>query len=256
MITYSIPTGQYDLTLKIKITVKKPMIFTIKGFDANPLHTNSIYFRRAIGTKDKLFSGEHIMLTPLPISPNQLNVVVFDSETKSDEFVVIDSIVPKPHTRGLVAFNSPDDQEFFKFAEDFCKACGYLGANIYRSENNKFEIKLSDVIYEKGGNISSTPARVFRPYGNIEVSKQQFDGMTIPMRILILLHEYSHFRAKTSNEETADNYALNMYLGMGYPKSEAVFAFTNVFKPIDEKHGEALAKRTDKLMSFIRNYNG
>ena len=38
-----------------------------------------------------------------------------------------------------------------------------------------------------------TPARIGRRTGVIQVNKTQFEAFTIPMRMAILLHEFSHF---------------------------------------------------------------
>lgn len=249
---YQIPTQGHDIILQAKVTITKPMILIIAGYDTH--NPNSVYFRREIGTKSNPLSGVHTIQTPMPITPNSLIFTAYDAMTNSSDGIEVTELKALPLDKKIVVFNSPSDQDFFRFAEIFCKECGYLSPGIYGAKTGKFEIKLSSHIYKADGKISSTPARIFRPEGNIEVSKPYFDKMTVPMRMLILLHEYAHFRANTRNEETADSYAISIYLGMGYPKSEAVYAFTTLFHPVNTMHEQALLARTDKLVSFIRNF--
>lgn len=249
---YRVPTEGYDVVLEARISAEKPVILTIKGYDAH--NVNSVYFFRELGTDAVPFRGVQKISAPMPISPEVLNFLVYDKNTKSDTFIKVDNVQVKSLKKEIVLFNKPDDYEFFRFVENFVRKCGNLPLGIYKSENEKFEIKISDVIVNQDGKVSSTPARVFRPYGNIEISKKQFDVMTIPMRMLILLHEYSHFRGNTREEGQADKYALQLYLSMGYPKSEAVYAFTKVFTPVNERHADALNARTSDLVNFIKGY--
>ena len=55
--------------------------------------------------------------------------------------------------------------------------------------------------------------------------------MSIPMRMAILCHEFSHFYLNEvqKDEIEADLNALTMYLGMGYPVIEAHKAFLKTF---------------------------
>lgn len=93
---------------------------------------------------------------------------------------------------------------------------------------DQFGAKIKDETY---GKVMATPARIHEKTGIIEVSKRQMLRYTVPMRMAILLHEYSHvYRNRNKRSETeADINALKIYLGLGYPVYEARQAFLKVF---------------------------
>jgi hypothetical protein len=77
--------------------------------------------------------------------------------------------------------------------------------------------------------------------------------MTIPMRMAILLHEFSHFylNSDISNETEADLNGLTIYLGLGYPIREAYEAFGTTFIGYPSEQNK---KRYDIINKFIREY--
>jgi len=84
-------------------------------------------------------------------------------------------------------------------------------------------------------------------------TKKLFDEYTIPMRFAILCHEFSHFYVNKDmhDEGEADINGLLIYLGLGYPRIEAIEAFTNVFLNYpSEENG----KRYKKIENFIDNF--
>ena len=152
---------------------------------------------------------------------------------------------------------SKKTQAFVKFAQEFCDECGYLSSSpqgdVYMSNNGKYRIDYLDTIRNVNGVVLKTPARISQVNGRIEVSAEQYRGMTIPMRMAILLHEYSHFylNRNPSNEVEADINGLNIYLKLGYPKIDIYNVFLNVFKTAPS---EANKKRFDKLDKFVKNH--
>lgn len=236
--------------LKVSVSSLLPVKLVIKGYD--PLHSNSIYFDREID----FFSGTKEFDVPMPISPEKLKICAYDDSKVAGDSVKINYVKAVPLAQFGVPFMDSDDMEFYNFMEKFAKEAGYLkaGGKIYYSPSARFEIKLSDRIYNEDGTLSTTPARTFRPAGEIEVSKEKFDKMTVFMRVLILLHERMHIRADTEDEEVADRYAVESYVAMGYPKTEALYSFIKVFTPLNKQHEEALLQRTDKLNNFLK-YN-
>ena len=109
-----------------------------------------------------------------------------------------------------------------------------------------------DKIRSQNNKVISTPARISQVSGKIEVSAKQFVPYTIPMRMAILLHEYSHFNLnkEPSNEEEADKNGLKLYLALGYPKIDAYNVFLNVFRRSPSLQNK---DRYDRLDSFIKN---
>ena len=107
------------------------------------------------------------------------------------------------------------------------------------------------------GRPSTTPARIGHRTGVIDVSKLHFDRYTIPMRMCILLHEFSHkyrnpkIDLEISNEVGADLNALYIYLGLGYSKVDAIFVFANVFLKA-QSQGNMVRMR--KIMDYIKRF--
>ena len=197
----------------------------------------------------------------MPISPEVADVIVYNADrglSKRDKsFKVVDIRIMPLQINSLKKL-SKRTLSFVKFAEEFCNECGYLPASMdgetYRSNNGKFRIDYFDVIRTSGTTkVLGTPARISQVTGKIEVSAKAFRKYTIPMRMAILLHEYSHYYENSvpSDESEADINGLRIYFSRGYPKISAYNVFLNVFK---RSPSEQNKQRFDKLDSFIREY--
>ena len=77
--------------------------------------------------------------------------------------------------------------------------------------------------------------------------------MTIPMRLAILLHEFSHFYLNETmdDEIEADLNGLLIYLGLGYPRIEAYQAFLETFKGVPSEQNK---NRYDVINKFINDF--
>jgi hypothetical protein len=244
-----IPSENSRFDIKLAVTASTPIDLIIKGFD--PDHNNSIYFEREV----LFFKGSREFDCPMPISPKTMKLCVFNKSNKHSSEVKINYIKVVGLPVKPLQFSSEADMEFYRFIEKFCKNFGNLRNGIHYSPSKRFEIKISDKLYndEAQTSVSSTPARTFRPGGEIEVSRPKFEKMTVFMRMLILLHERFHIRANTHNESTADMYAVKTYTALGYPKTEALYSFIKVFKPVNAKHEAELIARTEKLNNFLQS---
>jgi hypothetical protein len=109
------------------------------------------------------------------------------------------------------------------------------------------------IISSKSGKELETPARISKESGRIQVSQKKFVPDTVPMRMAILLHEYSHFYVnKDINDESeADLNGLLIYLGLGYPRFEGHEAFLKTFISTPSEQNKI---RYDKIKSFIDNF--
>ena len=77
--------------------------------------------------------------------------------------------------------------------------------------------------------------------------------MTIPMRMSILLHEFSHFylNKDVANETEADLNALKIYLSLGYPYIEAHKSFIHTFKGNQTLQNKM---RYEEIKKFVKGY--
>jgi hypothetical protein len=237
-------TNKKALTITIDLQTNGNDILIVGG---DSLKENTEYFNRLCIDDDKYTFN-------LPKSPNILKVIIFEStegftET-SDKYkingVVINNLLNKP------LFIDEDTKEFIDFAQEFALKCGYLKPGNYFSKNNKFQIQYLSTI----GDRDSTPSRIHKSTGVIDCSKKWFDGMTIPGRVAILVHEYAHNHMQneslTNNddiEREADENGLQLYNGMGYPKIEWVYAWDHIFTDND-KHIGRLVNSIDKLQQI------
>ena len=107
------------------------------------------------------------------------------------------------------------------------------------------------------GNVLNTPARIGHKTGIIEVAQVSMLKYTIPMRMIILLHEFSHkyknplMNLPISDEIGADLNALYLYLGCGFSKVDAIFVFANVFL---KAQTQSNLERMNKIMEYIKKF--
>ena len=241
-------------TLMFEIQTAFPSKMYIKVSDAEK--PNTVFTNRHCRINEQ----EGIFIR-MPIAPKRAVIdVISEAELNGGQaqqnYKVVDAKV-LPLKRKLTSFNhaNPTIQKFVKFAEQFSAKAGYISAkgSIYTSDDGKFRIDYLDDICDEAGNPIKTPARISRREGIIEVSKVKFQKYTIPMRMAILLHEFSHFYLNTemSNETEADLNGLIIYLGLGYPRIDAYNVFTQVFST---SANELNANRMKIIDDFIRNF--
>jgi hypothetical protein len=238
--------------LKIVIEAKFKEKIWIQVRDANRKNT---YYTKRYGFVD----GKEEFVVLMPQAPMEAVVMVFNDNNgmiRNDSSFRVTEVVASPYKLPRYNF-SKKTQSFVKFAQEFSDECGYLSSSpqgdVYMSNNGKYRIDYFDQIRNVNGVVLKTPARISQVNGRIEVSAEQFRGMTIPMRMAILLHEYSHFylNKNPSNEIEADLNGLNIYLKLGYPKIDIYNVFLNVFKSAPSEPNKI---RFEKLDQFVKKH--
>ena len=220
--TYPFNTGNRPCALEVVLQSNAARNIFVVGYDSR---NKDPYFRRIC----ELDPGErHVFYFGMPISPQQLTVQIFDQDNR---------MYSRPETfqvgqPTLVALKTApvdmtqDDKDFLEFAEWIAVNMPTLKpGKTYYLDDGKYEIQLFDDLD------TSTPARIHSSEDYIQVSKVDFLTMTIPRRIVILLHEYAHnfMNNDKENESEADLHALSIYLSMGFPFMESIYAFTKIF---------------------------
>jgi hypothetical protein len=150
--------------------------------------------------------------------------------------------------------DTPLVRNFVAFAQKFSFSAGWIAANRdYVSSVGNFKIEYLPYIVSSRGERMATPARVSTKNGRIQVSQEAFKPFTIPMRMAILLHEFSHYyiNSDIANETEADLNGLTIYLGLGYPIKEAYTAFGETFIGYPSEQNK---QRYDIINKFIRDY--
>ncbi len=249
-----IRTNGNPTTLEIKIESRREIEIGLVVSNAN--QKNTLYTKRT-----GVVNGVTSFFVRMPQSPNVAKVVVFNKArglAKRDNTFRVLSIKQVPLKTSYLPL-SKQTNAFVKFAQEFCEEAGVLSASKtgerYKSNNGKFIIDYFDVIRSKGdGSPMSTPARISQVNGRIEVGKSKFETYTIPMRMAIIMHEYSHFylNRNPSDESEADINGLRIYLSLGYPRIDAYNVFIKVFSKAPTSQNK---NRYEKLDSFIKGFN-
>jgi hypothetical protein len=249
---YKVPTRHEELTLLIKVHTSKPETIRLKVTDADQPNT-------AFTDRYKTVDGESIFFVRMPVSPASALVSVYNEangnlQVGADNTIIVDSITKEPLDKKLdvIDFANPLVRSFVNFATRFCYNAGSLPSGTYLSDDKKFVIKYLPII-EDNGQEQSTPARIDIDNGTIEISKKQFIEFTVPSRMAILLHEFSHvyLNDNVDDEVEADLNGLLIYLGLGYPRIEAFEVFAKTFLTVPSDGNRV---RYDKIKSFIEDF--
>ena len=216
---------------------------------------NSKYADREI-----VVSGERTIFFNFPVTPQTLFFGILNSENPQDSDFTVELKEGE-----LITYNvwlDSDTKDFLSLAIPFCQVSGFTPATdsgrLFSSKDKKFNIKYYNVLRDnKTQQPMSTPARIGHRSGLIETAKYKLDGYTVPMRLIILLHEFSHkyknpkIGLKISDEVGADINALYIYLGLGFSKIDAICVFANVFLKAQTKGN---IDRMRKIMDYIQKF--
>lgn len=238
--------------VRVRVRTPKPTKIRLIGSDKNQANTK---FIDAV----KLVNGEEDLLIRMPLSPNVLLIQVYNEDNgnralgQDNSFEVVGIRKEELEvTLGKTQMDTAIVNNFVRFAQRFSYNAGWIPPKDYYSSSRQFKIEYLPVI-KQGNKVLQTPARISTQNGRIQISQEAFVPFTIPMRMAILLHEFSHYYVNTdiADEVEADLNALTIYLGLGYPIKEAYAAFGETF--IDAP-SELNKKRYDIINKFIRDY--
>lgn len=248
---YTPNNREFMLYLTIKCTGRKE--FRVWAETAEK--KNSKYADRVI-----IVENERTIHFNFPYSSEKVFVGVLNAKNPKDTEFSVD-LLESP----LKVYNiwmDDKSKRFVKFAQQFTAQCGYNEASergrVFKSPTDEFKIVYFDIIRDqKTGAVMNTPASIGHQSGKIFVAKSKFDSYTIAMRMIILLHEFSHkyknpkIGLEISNEIGADINALYIYLGLGYSKVDAICVFANVFlKAQTPENIQRMRKINDYIQRF------
>lgn len=249
---YKVKTSNEELSLGIRVITAYPTKVFIKVYDAD---------RPKIVLTDryKTVTGSETFYVRMPLTGANTIVEVCDEYEKNMKQpsgnIKVEAIekYPLDKQRGNLRNYGASTFSFIDFAQRFAFNAPYLATNkTYRSNDGYFMIDYLPTITD-GQRELTTPARISKRTGIIQVSKKLFDNYTVPMRVAILLHEYSHFNLNTNinDEIEADLNGLMIYLSLGYPRIEGYQAFLEVFKDSPTNQNK---NRYDVINNFIRDF--
>jgi hypothetical protein len=247
---FTVPTYYDEFTLVIKVQTYEPVKIRIKVEDAS--QPNTVYTDRY-----RTINGDGIFYVRMPLSGQEVNVSVYNEDkgnTDNDDSFEVVSITKEQLQKKMdfVDLSNPYVKSFINFATRFSYNSGSMPTGTYVSDDDNFVIKYLPTIME-GNKEETTPARIDIENGVIEVSKKQFVNFSVPNRMAILLHEFSHVfvNEDVNDEEEADLNALMIYLGLGYPRIEAFEVFAKTFENAPTEQNK---KRYDLIVNFIDDF--
>ena len=247
-----VPAKFDEFILLVKVITISPQKIRIKVIDADQPNT-------CFTDRYQTIDGEGVFFVRMPVSAQNLLVYIYNEaygnlpKGQDNTFEVV-SITKEPLDKKLdiIDFSNPLVRSFVNFATRFSYNAGSLPSGEYISDDGKFLIRYLTTITDNGVE-QSTPARIDVDNGIIELSKRQFQEYTVPNRMAILLHEFSHvyLNADVDNEVEADLNALTIYLGLGYPRIEAFEVFAQTFMKAPTDQNEV---RYNKIKQFIDEF--
>ncbi len=242
---------QFTLQITVLCTGKKRFRVWAEQLDKK----NSKYADRVI-----VVENSRTIHFNFPVSPKELFIGCLNADNvKDDDFKVILKREPLKH---YDIHMDSEVKDFVQLAINFSQVCGFKQpapqGTIYQTADQKFNIKfMPQIIDYSSGRVINTPARVGHASGIIEVSYEKFKRYTIPMRVMILLHEFSHkyrnpkIGLQINNEFGADINGLYIYLGIGYSKIDAICVFANVFL---KAQSDGNIQRIRKIQDYIQRF--
>ena len=240
--------------IKIVVKTDSPQTIVLKVFD--PSQANTFFTDRT-----KEVNGTQELFVRMPLSPNTAVLSIYNKKNgnlpkgQDSSFQVLK--IEKQELDTTLSKTKMDTlqvRNFVAFAQKFAYNAGWISApRDYVSSVGAYKIEYLPFIINSKGEKMATPARVSTKNGRIQVSQEAFVDMTIPMRMAILLHEFSHFylNSDMANETEADLNGLTIYLGLGYPIREAYAAFIETFIGFPTAQNK---QRYDIINKFIKDY--
>jgi hypothetical protein len=260
---YTVATKYEPCTLLITVRSLKECVICLEVWDRDRAHT---YFMDRI---KPAYPGEVIPFqVQMPLSPRVACIRIYDEAIGNRDTGSETSFkVEKVSKTGLHQFLHALDlthklRVFIDFAQRFAFNAGVLPTNepgqayVSRDHNRMFKLFYLPILVEqKTGGESVTPARVELDTKEFEVSKKKFIDLTVPERMCILCHEYSHHHLNVDmkDELEADLNGLTIYLALGYPPIEAIETYYTTFMVADTD--ENAYHRLPHIENFIDGFH-
>lgn len=248
-ITHNIQTNNQQCTLKVYVNTNfkdQPVVATFSHYK----QPNTVYYKHL-----QNITGKGYFYIRLPQSPNY-GILTLESKGSLNQPRIPYDILPL--NQKLDAFNYKNVmlQEAINFFQWFCEDFSILssGGSTYQSKNLNFRIDVHDVLkHRTTGQHSKSPARIGVQTKVIEVARKYFLDFSVPERFCILAHELGHgfLNVKMESEFEADRNALDICLGLGYPRSAIKKVFIKVFM---DTQTEGNLKRWQLIKDYVDNF--
>lgn len=241
MIEIKIPTNHQKLCVNFDIEFAQPFDLWATGVDAS--NKKTVFFNRLINPGSKFFNID----CTLPVSPKNL-LVTFGNQYNNDNLYKIVAIgIDQLQNRGVEL--SQFDYNNIEWLKKFALDASYLPDGKYYSPQGAIWINYMPEIIDENGIVLDTPARVNHDTGEMQINSTKYKTYTVPERMYVNVHEYSHWANDNTDETFCDLESLRINLGLGFPKTEAIYAFTGILSETHENK-----RRVKQIVNYIHNY--
>ena len=234
----------------LKITVKSTIPQMLRFVVLDPSQKNTVLIDKVQNVK-----SEYSYYARCPLIGEYTEIRVYSDDGYDDSsfklFPIETLELEKKIDSVDMGFNL---MSFVRFAQKFAYNAGILTPNVYQSNSGLFYIRYLDEIKDyETGEVLDTPFRISMADGLIEANRKLILSYTVPMRFMLLCHEYCHFFVNHDgdNELEADLNGLTIYLGLGYPRYEAQIAYGETFKHNETEEND---HRWETIKKFIDEY--
>ncbi len=223
---------EFSLVVKVSTASKQ----NLRVILADTTNINTEYTNRSLTV-----NGVATFYIQVPLSnEGTAKLIIYNEGTgnipslSDNTFKVLDCFkIPLEKRFDIIDYKDSGLAGYLNFCQRFCLSAGWIPTDEYRSDDYRYIIEyLPDIISsDYPFQPLNTSARINKDNGIIQGSQKKFEAMTVPMRMIILLHEYSHFfvNEDIEDETEADLNGLTIYLGMGFPRIDAQNAFSEAF---------------------------
>ncbi len=249
-----IHSNNLQLVLKFDIIYREAIDLNIVGFDAD---TKTVFFNRTANTSGP---GTYTLEFPMPVTPKKLSISFLNKTDKNENAFKVISVKCDFLPKGAIVLKKRE-ADFVEFLKWFALKANHLPEGLYKSKDGQFSIKYVNEIITGEGEYTSdgrlipagikldTPARTDHETGEIQMARSKVRHYSVPAIMVIGEHEDCHFINNTMDESFCDLEALRICLGLGFPKTECIQAFSNIFEDTNEN-----IQRIDNIMKFADNF--
>ncbi len=258
-----IKTNREEFTLVVSVLTNSLQDLRVIFKDTD--HENTEYTNRILTVKGKATIHIQVPLCDMNAKLVIYNNAIGNIPSLSDPtFKLVKCFkIPLEKRYDIIDYSQSDLARYISFCQRFCITAGWISTGTYKSDPvlgfiqpDPYYIQyLSDIMSsEPPYGTLNTPARICKDNGIIQASQRKFVDMTVPMRMCIMCHEYSHVFVNQDMEDEveADINGLSIYLGLGFPRIDAQNAFTQAFLGAAyPMNGERMAI----IQDFIQHYD-
>lgn len=253
---YLIYTGYQSCTIEVTIHAKKACVVYMNAYDTKV--ENTFLTKRFAA----FFTDEtKTLFVQMPLCGEWTIVELFEDASLGQgnfECTKIKTVGLATQNAMIATFTSAM-RKFIPLAQRFAFNASTLTCytdKYYTDSSGEFKLKYSTIIQDDGKE-QLTPARINKITQIIEVSKAKFLSMTVPMRMCILCHEFSHLFVNQDmyNELEADLNGLIMYLPLGFPRFEAKETFISTFDSAGANAQQLFQSRYQYIDDFIDRFD-